>query len=161
MILVLLPHCDYDPTESSVPWQYLHRAGIAVRFATPQGTVASCRPTPGGRRLRSAQSTADDAQARSGKLPCDARRPALPAPSGLRRRRSRTIRRPAGPRRPCRGHAQPAGIQRGATDRPARFSRPTSRSPRSATARCCSPEPLIPIPPARYCSVARSPACCL
>ncbi|MGY2167249.1 DJ-1/PfpI family protein [Pseudomonas gingeri] len=44
MILVLLPHSDYDPTESSVPWQYLHRAGIDVRFATPQGTPAHADP---------------------------------------------------------------------------------------------------------------------
>ncbi|QXI31040.1 DJ-1/PfpI family protein [Pseudomonas vanderleydeniana] len=44
MILVLLPHSDYDPTESSVPWQYLHRAGIEVRFATPTGAVAHADP---------------------------------------------------------------------------------------------------------------------
>ncbi|WP_017904708.1 DJ-1/PfpI family protein [Pseudomonas asplenii] len=44
MILVLLPHSDYDPTESSVPWQSLHRAGIEVRFATPAGAVAHADP---------------------------------------------------------------------------------------------------------------------
>ncbi len=40
MILMLLPTCDYDPTESSVPWQAMRSAGIEVRFATPQGLPA-------------------------------------------------------------------------------------------------------------------------
>ncbi|MFJ3006733.1 type 1 glutamine amidotransferase domain-containing protein [Pseudomonas fluorescens] len=40
MILILLPSADYDPTESSVPWQALHNAGIEARFATPQGLPA-------------------------------------------------------------------------------------------------------------------------
>ncbi|MFJ2362321.1 DJ-1/PfpI family protein [Pseudomonas sp. NPDC087697] len=40
MLLFLLPQADYDPTESSVPWQALHDAGIEVRFATPQGLPA-------------------------------------------------------------------------------------------------------------------------
>ncbi|MFW0754218.1 DJ-1/PfpI family protein [Pseudomonas sp. H11T01] len=40
MILFLLPQADYDPTESSVPWQALRQAGIDVRFATPLGLPA-------------------------------------------------------------------------------------------------------------------------
>lgn len=40
MVLFLLTHADYDPTESSVPWQALRDAGIEVRFATPQGLPA-------------------------------------------------------------------------------------------------------------------------
>jgi len=44
MILILLPCADYDPTESSVPWQALCDAGIEVRFATPQGQVAYADP---------------------------------------------------------------------------------------------------------------------
>jgi len=44
MILILLPHSDYDPTESSVPWQAMRRAGIEVRFATPLGAPAYADP---------------------------------------------------------------------------------------------------------------------
>jgi len=44
MILILLPSADYDPTESSVPWQALRKAGIEVRFATPQGLAAYADP---------------------------------------------------------------------------------------------------------------------
>jgi putative intracellular protease/amidase len=44
MLLFLLPDADYDPTESSVPWQALRRAGIEVRFATPQGLPAYADP---------------------------------------------------------------------------------------------------------------------
>ncbi|WP_347906069.1 DJ-1/PfpI family protein [Pseudomonas purpurea] len=40
MILILLPTADYDPTESSVPWQALRQAGIDLRFATPEGLPA-------------------------------------------------------------------------------------------------------------------------
>ncbi|MGV8921173.1 MAG: DJ-1/PfpI family protein, partial [Pseudomonas sp.] len=40
MMLFLLPQSDYDPTESSVPWQALRRAGVEVRFATPHGLPA-------------------------------------------------------------------------------------------------------------------------
>lgn len=40
MILILLPTHDYDPTESSVPWQAMRQAGIEVRFATPEGLPA-------------------------------------------------------------------------------------------------------------------------
>lgn len=44
MILMLLPAGDYDPTESSVPWQAMRRAGIEVRFATPEGLPAYADP---------------------------------------------------------------------------------------------------------------------
>ncbi|MDI2590118.1 DJ-1/PfpI family protein [Pseudomonas sp. N3-W] len=44
MILILLPSADYDPTESSVPWQALRTAGIEVRFATPEGLPAYADP---------------------------------------------------------------------------------------------------------------------
>jgi len=44
MILMLLPDGDYDPTESSVPWQAMRRAGIEVRFATPEGLPAYADP---------------------------------------------------------------------------------------------------------------------
>jgi putative intracellular protease/amidase len=44
MMLFLLPHSDYDPTESSVPWQALRKAGIEVRFATPQGLPSYADP---------------------------------------------------------------------------------------------------------------------
>ncbi|MFJ7795638.1 type 1 glutamine amidotransferase domain-containing protein [Pseudomonas sp. NPDC096950] len=44
MILILLPTRDYDPTESSVPWQAMRQAGIEVRFATPEGAPAYADP---------------------------------------------------------------------------------------------------------------------
>lgn len=44
MILMLLPTHDYDPTESSVPWQAMRQAGIDVRFATPEGLPAYADP---------------------------------------------------------------------------------------------------------------------
>lgn len=44
MILILLPTRDYDPTESSVPWQAMRQAGIEVRFATPEGLPAYADP---------------------------------------------------------------------------------------------------------------------
>lgn len=40
MILFILPEADYDPTESAVAWDALQKAGIEVRFATPQGLPA-------------------------------------------------------------------------------------------------------------------------
>ncbi len=40
MILILLPDSDYDPTESSVPWQALVNAQFEVVFATPSGNIA-------------------------------------------------------------------------------------------------------------------------
>lgn len=39
-VLCVLPAADYDPTESSVPWQALTRARHDVRFATPDGQPA-------------------------------------------------------------------------------------------------------------------------
>lgn len=39
-ILMLLPECDYDPTESAVPWEALTTAGHELAFATPHGRVA-------------------------------------------------------------------------------------------------------------------------
>lgn len=44
MILILLPDRDYDPTESSVPWQAMQQTGIEVRFATPHGLPAYADP---------------------------------------------------------------------------------------------------------------------
>lgn len=40
MITILLPHSDYDPTESSVIWQVLITNNIPVQFATPKGKIA-------------------------------------------------------------------------------------------------------------------------
>ena len=40
MILILLPHADYDPNESSLPWQAARDAGFAAQFATPLGMPA-------------------------------------------------------------------------------------------------------------------------
>ncbi|UCZ85523.1 DJ-1/PfpI family protein [Pseudomonas sp. L5B5] len=40
MFLILLPHADYDPTESSLPWQAAREAGFEACFATPQGMPA-------------------------------------------------------------------------------------------------------------------------
>ncbi|MHB8896772.1 MAG: type 1 glutamine amidotransferase domain-containing protein, partial [Candidatus Geothermincolia bacterium] len=37
MILIAIPHTDFDPTETAVPWKVLTRAGYQVRFATPSG----------------------------------------------------------------------------------------------------------------------------
>ncbi|AGL84745.1 type 1 glutamine amidotransferase domain-containing protein [Pseudomonas protegens] len=40
MTLILLPHADYDPSESSLPWQAARDAGFAAQFATPLGMPA-------------------------------------------------------------------------------------------------------------------------
>jgi putative intracellular protease/amidase len=40
MIVMLLPECDYDPTESALPWAALLEAGHEVCFATPRGLEA-------------------------------------------------------------------------------------------------------------------------
>lgn len=45
-VLMLLPECDYDPTESSVPWEAATEAGHEMIFATPAG-----RPAPADTRL--------------------------------------------------------------------------------------------------------------
>jgi protease I len=41
VILVALPNRDFDPTEVSIPWRALTRAGHEVRFATPDGEPAA------------------------------------------------------------------------------------------------------------------------
>jgi protease I len=52
IVLIPLPSCDFDPTESGVPWQLLHRQGHRVVFATPDGTPAEADPkTLDGRGL--------------------------------------------------------------------------------------------------------------
>lgn len=39
-ILMPLPHDDFDPTESAVPWKVLTEAGHEMVFATPEGEAA-------------------------------------------------------------------------------------------------------------------------
>lgn len=39
-VLMLLPACDYDPTESAVPWETLDAAGRDVVLVTPAGEAA-------------------------------------------------------------------------------------------------------------------------
>lgn len=41
-ILMPLPNCDFDPTESAVPWKILTSAGHKVVFATPAAEQAQC-----------------------------------------------------------------------------------------------------------------------
>jgi putative intracellular protease/amidase len=41
MIVMLLPEGDFDPTESSLPWDALMSAGHEVSFATPSGAPAA------------------------------------------------------------------------------------------------------------------------
>ena len=36
-ILMPLPHIDFDPTETAVPWSHLHEKGYEIYFATPDG----------------------------------------------------------------------------------------------------------------------------
>jgi len=43
-ILVPIPRTDFDPTEVAVPWRVLTEAGVAVRFATLDGTTATADP---------------------------------------------------------------------------------------------------------------------
>lgn len=43
-ILMPLPHVDFDPTESAVPWAHLTQQGHQVHFATPDGGPASADP---------------------------------------------------------------------------------------------------------------------
>ena len=43
-ILMPLPHRDFDPTESAVPWRILTNAGHSIIFATPEGVPASADP---------------------------------------------------------------------------------------------------------------------
>jgi putative intracellular protease/amidase len=37
MIVMLLPTCDFDPTEAALPWRALRAAGKEIVFATPTG----------------------------------------------------------------------------------------------------------------------------
>ncbi len=153
MILVLLPHCDYDPTESSVPWQYLHRAGIEVRFATPQGTVAHADP-----RLVEGGFGPLNPLLMTRKPDLESYRAMLADPhfqhplayADVDPEQFDGLLVPGGHAEGMRSLLESSAAQQIAL-----------HLPRSATAHCCSPEPLIPIPHARYCSVARSPACCL
>ena len=41
---MLLPDRDFDPTESSLPWRALRKAGHAVHFATPSGNAGVADP---------------------------------------------------------------------------------------------------------------------
>ncbi|MBD3856035.1 MAG: DJ-1/PfpI family protein [Acidobacteria bacterium] len=43
-ILVPIPRADFDPTEVAVPWRVLTEAGVAVRFATLDGTAGTADP---------------------------------------------------------------------------------------------------------------------
>lgn len=43
-VLVPLPDVDFDPTEVSVPWKVLTRAGHDVIFATETGATPACDP---------------------------------------------------------------------------------------------------------------------
>jgi putative intracellular protease/amidase len=44
IVLIPLPHNDYDPSEVAVPWRVLTQSGHDVVFATPDGRVASADP---------------------------------------------------------------------------------------------------------------------
>ncbi len=44
MILIALPHEEFDPTEAAVPWKVLTKAGLEVRFATPEGKQGKADP---------------------------------------------------------------------------------------------------------------------
>jgi putative intracellular protease/amidase len=43
-ILMPLPHRDFDPSETSIPWRSLTAAGIEVVFATPDGEPGEADP---------------------------------------------------------------------------------------------------------------------
>lgn len=43
-VLILLPKCDYDPTETAVPWIEMVKAGHDLYFATPEGEPAYADP---------------------------------------------------------------------------------------------------------------------
>ncbi|MGZ3794445.1 MAG: type 1 glutamine amidotransferase domain-containing protein, partial [Bdellovibrio sp.] len=38
-VLIPIPRYGFDPTEVSVPWQYLQKAGVTTVFATPDGSI--------------------------------------------------------------------------------------------------------------------------
>lgn len=44
LVLIPLPHQDFDPSEVAVPWRVLTEAGHRVIFATPDGKPASADP---------------------------------------------------------------------------------------------------------------------
>lgn len=44
MILIAIPHNDFDPTETAIPWKVLTEAGHQVRFATPSGRKGKADP---------------------------------------------------------------------------------------------------------------------
>lgn len=43
-ILIPIPHQDFDPTETAIPWQVVTQAGHEVVFATPDGRVGQADP---------------------------------------------------------------------------------------------------------------------
>jgi putative intracellular protease/amidase len=44
IVLIPLPHSDFDPSEAAVPWRVLTQAGHRVVFATPDGQMANADP---------------------------------------------------------------------------------------------------------------------
>jgi protease I len=44
VILIPLPRCDFDPTESGVPWRLLRAQGHRIVFATPDGQPGEADP---------------------------------------------------------------------------------------------------------------------
>jgi protease I len=44
VILIPLPRCDFDPTESGVPWRLLRGQGHRIVFATPDGQPGEADP---------------------------------------------------------------------------------------------------------------------
>jgi protease I len=43
-ILIPLPHCDFDPSETAIPFTLLKESGHKIVFATPKGLIASADP---------------------------------------------------------------------------------------------------------------------
>jgi protease I len=43
-VLIPLPHRDFDPTETAVPWRMLRQRGHRIVFATPEGGPARADP---------------------------------------------------------------------------------------------------------------------
>lgn len=39
MILMPIPHTDFDPTETAIPWKFLTSKGFEIQFATPDGKM--------------------------------------------------------------------------------------------------------------------------
>ena len=44
VVLIPLPHRDFDPTEAGVPWRMLHQQGHRIIFATEDGRPAEADP---------------------------------------------------------------------------------------------------------------------